>query len=138
MVFRAKVSIPLLLASGGSVAAAAAAVVLTQTQRGFTAAAVIATILVIVAFALIASLFFGTYYRIDGATLIVRSGPFRWDVPIRQIESITPTHNPQSAPAPSLDRLRIDYGGRTIMVSPKEKEAFVRALQRVNPAIRGG
>ena len=67
--------------------------------------------------------------------LIIRSGVFRWRVPIRQIESVTPTNNPSSAPALSLDRLEIRYGPKTILVSPADQEGFVRALRTVNPRI---
>ena len=70
-----------------------------------------------------------TEYRIGPSELHVRSGPFAWRVPLREIRAITPTRNPLSSPALSLDRLRIDYGqSRSIMVSPVDKEAFVTEL----------
>ncbi|MDO9478112.1 MAG: PH domain-containing protein [Pseudohongiella sp.] len=59
----------------------------------------------------------------------MKSGPFKWRVPIKQITSITPTSSPLSSPALSLDRLRIDYGrGESIMISPKNKEQFIQDL----------
>jgi len=76
-----------------------------------------------------------TYYVIEGDTLVVRSGFIRWRVPIRQIVSITPTRSPASSPALSLDRLRIDYGHKSILISPEERERFLAALRSVNPAI---
>ena len=63
-------------------------------------------------------------------------GPFRWRVPIDAITAITPTRSALSSPALSLDRLRIEYGERAILVSPIYKEGFVRALRAVNPSIR--
>jgi hypothetical protein len=61
--------------------------------------------------------------------LVVRSGPFKWCIPIADITSITPTSNPLSSPALSLDRLRIEYGrGHLLMISPRDKEQFVRDL----------
>ena len=76
----------------------------------------------------------GTTYTIDQDLLTVRSGPFRWKVPINEITDITPTGNPLSSPALSLDRLRVDYsGGKSIMLSPADKEKFisdVRAAQK--------
>lgn len=71
-----------------------------------------------------------THYTLDGADLRVRSGPFRWRIPIDQIRSVRPTRNPLSSPALSLDRLRIDYGERWIMVSPQDKTAFLAELER--------
>ena len=71
----------------------------------------------------------GTYYTIDDARLRVRSGPFSWVIDLKDIESVTPTRSPLSSPALSLDRLRIDYGGgHSLMVSPGDKEAFVKDL----------
>lgn len=70
-----------------------------------------------------------THYTLEPAQLLVRSGPFRWRVPIAEITRITPTSNPLSSPALSLDRLRIEYGrGSAIMISPRGKEQFLRDL----------
>jgi hypothetical protein len=72
-----------------------------------------------------------TEYRIGDSALHVRCGPFAWRVPLREIRAITPTRNPLSSPALSLDRLRIDYGQtRSIMVSPADKERFVTELRK--------
>jgi hypothetical protein len=76
-------------------------------------------------------LLLATEYRIGRSELHVRSGPFAWRVPLRDIRSVTPTRNPLSSPALSLDRLRIDYGRMgSIMVSPADKEAFVTELRK--------
>jgi len=47
----------------------------------------------------------------------------------------------QSAPAPSLDRLQVNYrekdgGIGFTLISPKDKEAFVRDLAQVAPRMR--
>jgi len=71
-----------------------------------------------------------TCYTLSDTTLLVKSGPFKWKIPISQITRITPTSNPLSSPALSLDRIRIDYGrGRSIMISPKDKSRFIRDLE---------
>lgn len=74
-----------------------------------------------------------TYYIVGDTDLVIRSGPFHWTVPLAGIESITPTHNPLSSPALSLDRLWISYrrGGkkRAVMVSPLDKEGFLKAVK---------
>ena len=79
--------------------------------------------------------FRSTYYQIDGGTLLIRSGLIRWRVPIREITSVTPTRSPASSPALSLDRLRIDYGRKAILISPEDRERFIAMLRSVNPAI---
>jgi hypothetical protein len=75
-------------------------------------------------------LLFATRYTLDSRLLTVRSGPFKWRIPIADITGITPTRNPLSSPALSLDRLRIDYGrGRAVMISPRNKEQFLRDIE---------
>lgn len=76
-----------------------------------------------------------TYYLIEGDTLVIRSSFITWRVPIREITAITPTRSAISSPALSLDRLRIDYRARWILVSPDNKQAFIDALRALNPAI---
>lgn len=71
-----------------------------------------------------------TNYTLNDTTLRVKSGPFKWQIPIGQITGITPTSNPLSSPALSLDRLRIDYGrGRAIMISPRNPDQFIQDLE---------
>ncbi len=63
---------------------------------------------------------------------MIRSGPFRWQVPISEIEDIVQTRNPLSSPALSLDRLQVSYSnGRTIMISPADREGFIEAVENV-------
>jgi membrane protein YdbS with pleckstrin-like domain len=71
-----------------------------------------------------------TRYTLHGDQLIVQSGPFRWRVPVAEITGITPTSNPLSSPALSLDRLRIDYRrGASLMISPRDKDKFLSDLE---------
>lgn len=71
-----------------------------------------------------------TRYTLTATDLHVASGPFRWSVPLRDVRAVTPTRNPLSSPALSLDRLRIDYGRRRwLMISPIDKEGLVRELE---------
>jgi hypothetical protein len=82
-----------------------------------------------------------TRYEISATELVVRFGPFRWRLSLDAIVEVFPTHNPLSAPAPSLDRLRINYRKKDgwpwfTLVSPKDKEGFVRDLARAAPQLR--
>lgn len=69
------------------------------------------------------------YYEITSSHLVVRSGVLRTKIPLSSIEEVRPTRNPLSAPAWSLDRLRIDYrkGGRVgfMLISPQDKARFM-------------
>lgn len=67
-----------------------------------------------------------TRYIVNSTHLFIRSGPVALQVPVADITAITPTTNPLSSPALSLDRLRIDYGrGQSVMISPRDKEQFL-------------
>ena len=73
----------------------------------------------------------GTYYVIDATSLVVRSGPFHWTVALRDIRSVQATRDIRSGSALSFDRLRIEYGaGRVLLISPREKDAFLADLAR--------
>lgn len=75
-----------------------------------------------------------TDYLLGEEELLVRSGPFRWRIPVAEIREITPTHNPCSSPALSLDRLEIRYGrGGFLLISPKDRARFFRSLALMAP-----
>jgi len=71
-----------------------------------------------------------TRYVLDEQHLRIRSGPFRWQIPYREIRKVEASRSGASGPALSLDRLRIDYGvGRSCLISPADRERFVAALE---------
>jgi hypothetical protein len=71
-----------------------------------------------------------TRYTLDGMSLRVRSGPFSWVIPLKEIHAVSRTGDQRAAPALSLQRLRIDYGdGRAVMVSPREEVEFLADLR---------
>ncbi len=92
-------------------------------------ALVVAIIVVVAGIVLIAWVGLATYYEIDSKELKVVSGPIRWHVPLRDITAVEETRSPLSAPALSLDRLRVCYGdNRTIVISPRDKKKFIQRL----------
>ena len=83
----------------------------------------------------VAVVVFTTYpldYEITADELIARSGFMRWRVPLDSIEEVEPSRCAMSAPAWSLDRLRVEYtkGGaaRSLYISPDDKGVFMRDL----------
>ena len=79
-------------------------------------------------------------YEITTSTLEIRSGIFlHYKIPLASIVRVVPTRNPLSSPAWSLDRLRIDYvknnKKRVIMISPKDKKAFLHELVERIPSL---
>jgi hypothetical protein len=61
---------------------------------------------------------------------------YRKDIDIASIRHISYTNNPLSAPAASLRRLELRYNKRdSVLISPKDRDRFVKLLASINPAI---
>ncbi|MFY9620774.1 MAG: PH domain-containing protein [Pyrinomonadaceae bacterium] len=73
-----------------------------------------------------------THYEVTMDRLLVRSGLLRWEVPLAEIESVTPTSNPLSSPAWSLERLEVKWKGagspQSLMISPQRTDEFLREV----------
>jgi hypothetical protein len=71
-----------------------------------------------------------TSYVITGDVLVVRAGPVRRTIPLREVQRLRATHNPLSSPALSLDRIEVTYGARPrrVLISPEDKRGFVTAV----------
>ncbi len=80
---------------------------------------------------------YGTGYTITSDQLFIRCGPISLHVRLDSIESITPTRNPWSSPACSLDRLKIVYGAsqQSMMISPADKTGFLSAIVQPCPSL---
>ena len=80
---------------------------------------------------------YGTHYRVHADRLAIRAGPFAWSFALAEIERIEPSRNPLSSPACSLDRLLVQSrSGRRVLISPRDKERFLRALCERDPELR--
>ena len=85
-------------------------------------------------------IFLTTYYQIDGRTLKIRCGLFSTlKIDIDTIRRMSETNNRISSPAFSLDRLEIKYQKDrkidTVMISPKDKDGFIKMITQLNPTI---
>jgi hypothetical protein len=81
---------------------------------------------------------YNTSYEITNETLILISKPFyRKEIAVNTIKKIERSNSFMSSPAPSFDRLEIHFGKfDSILVSPKDKVGFAKALQEIKPSIR--
>nr|WP_295921883.1 PH domain-containing protein [uncultured Dyadobacter sp.] len=93
--------------------------------------------IVLLAAMFILHLFLTTYYQITGAQIRIKSGFIvSKTIPIASITKIAETRNPISSPALSFDRIELKYNRYdSIIISPKNKMAFVADLLRVSPDI---
>lgn len=73
----------------------------------------------------------GTSYHVDESLLLIKAGPFRWKVPLDQINSVRASSSAAASPALSLTRLEIRYDtDKQIFVSPADREGFLSAIGR--------
>jgi len=87
------------------------------------------------AIVLVAAFYFGLVfpirYGIGADGLIVRFGLCRQNIAFSRITEVSPTRNPLSSPALSLDRLKIQFGQgllQSVMISPSPREQFLEDL----------
>lgn len=98
----------------------------------------IAVLAVVLAFTFVLPLWLvlDTNYTLTADELRIRSGPFRWCIALSEVREVSPSRSWMSSPALSLDRLHLRYGdGRSILVSPREKQRFIDALRESCPAV---
>jgi len=94
----------------------------------------------VITFTLILAASFPLYYELTEQDLVIRSGLFRWKVPLDGIEEIRPTRSILSAPALSLDRLLIRFRSRkggfgAAMISPRDQAGFLREVAARTPGM---
>ena len=106
---------------------------ITSVVQGHTMAAIIVGL----ALALVFHILLTTTYTIQGDRLEIRSSFVRKaDINIADIISIQETNDTKSAPANSMDRIRVVSTRQIILVAPKQKEAFINALININGDIK--
>lgn len=93
--------------------------------------------LLVVMTALIIDVFVNTRYTIEEETLWVQSGVFdKRQFDIKRITEIARTTSLESAPAASMNRIRLRFDKRqTLILSPRQQQAFIDHLLRINPHI---
>jgi hypothetical protein len=101
----------------------------TGVTRAHSAAEVLFALLTpLVPVLIVTLLAWPTRYELHEHELVIRSGVIRYRIPYSDIRAVTPSRNPLSAPAWSLDRLRIDRKRGFALISPQDKDGFLRAL----------
>jgi Ca2+/Na+ antiporter len=127
--FKSKISIPLLIVI--CITLAGSCIAMASVQEWYSLAALLLlSLFILYSFASIR-------YRINDGKLLITIGFFyKKQIDINTISKIVKTNNPLSAPAASLDRLEIFYNHhQSILISPEQKEEFVKQLQQLNPEI---
>ena len=83
---------------------------------------------------------FMTRYSINSDVLTVCSLLFKWQIPLVDIQKISPTDHLDVSPALSLTRLKIEYlqNGQVkqVLVSPRDQQGFVKSLVPQNKILK--
>jgi len=80
---------------------------------------------------------FRTEYTIEKDILIVKNGLLIKKINIQEIETVRYITNSCIAPALSRHKLEINYGNYGfIQISPKDRNAFIHELKKINTRIR--
>jgi len=129
--FKSKVDRWIILVLIAAIVSIICSIGLIALEGGDPLATTVTIIVLLLAIALIVSIMIGTHYTVERDTLKVNSGPFRFKIPLDQIEFVKASRSPLSSPAMSMDRLLIRYGKRRrILVSPDDKDGFLRAIRQ--------
>jgi hypothetical protein len=134
--FPTKVDVWLLLVIAGALVATLASVY--TAYRTDPAEARFALLIGGATWALVAALCVPCDYTLAEDRLIVRGGILRYRIPYADITDIAPSREIWSAPALSLQRVKISYGRfESVLISPRERERFIAELEkRVQAASR--
>ncbi len=69
-------------------------------------------------------------YVLEQDHLFIRAGLlFRQRIPYLEITGVEPSSNPLAAPALSLRRVKVAYRDKYQLVSPRDRDEFMRALR---------
>ncbi len=112
---------------------AVAAFVLARSDPADAATAGIGAVILAV---VLAALTWPVRYTFAEDRLIVAFGWCRYRIPYAQITAAAPTRSPWSSPALSMDRVRISYGTKWVLISPRNRAGFLAELQRRAPRLR--
>lgn len=106
-------------------------------QSTFVQTNLFGIVIMVVMVYLLGTIWFNTRYKIEHDTLQISYGLIKKTINIQEIKSIRNTTNPFVAPSLSVHRIEINYEKyKTIQISPKDRQAFVEALQQKNPYIQ--
>ena len=85
---------------------------------------------------ILGTVFFGTGYLVKKRTLIIKIGPItERKIEIQDIQSIERSYEMIASPANAFKRLKIDYKGGEVLISPAREKEFIKRLKSINPDI---
>ena len=78
---------------------------------------------------------YATVYTLSADTLEAVSGPFRRTVALASLTAVRPSHSWRPGLALARAGLRLEYAGRSLLISPEDQPAFLQELYRLRPEL---
>ena len=79
---------------------------------------------------------YATFYRLDEQRLQAFSGPFRRTIALEALTAVTACRSWRPGLALSLTGLRLEFNGRSLLISPEDRAAFLAELYRLKPELQ--
>ena len=74
---------------------------------------------------------YATTYTLSSEALLAASGPFKRTIRLSDLDGATPGRSWHPGLALSLSRIRLDYAGRCLYISPENQAEFLAELYRL-------
>jgi len=83
---------------------------------------------------LILTILFGTKYILTDDKLLIKIGPVKHsEIEIRDLYSASRSYSIIGSPANALKRLKLEYDGGEILISPAQESEFLQHIKKLNP-----
>ena len=73
---------------------------------------------------------FPCQYTLEDKSLLAQSGILKWRIPYAEIQTVELSNSILSSPALSLQRIEVQYDRGRILISPNERDLFLKELRK--------
>ena len=73
---------------------------------------------------------FPCQYTLEDKSLLAQSGILKWRIPYAEIQTVELSNSILSGPALSLQRIEVRYDQGRILISPNERDLFLKELRK--------
>ena len=73
---------------------------------------------------------FPCQYTLEDKSLLAQAGILKWRIPYAEIQTVELSNSILSGPALSLQRIEVQYDRGRILISPNERDLFLKELRK--------
>jgi len=74
---------------------------------------------------------FPCQYTLEDKSLLAQAGILKWRIPYAEIQTVELSNSILSGPALSLQRIEVQYDRGRILISPNERDLFLKELRKI-------